>query len=97
MMRSSPALASPLRTLSSCAALPMAWRIVMHSVEARPAGQCLLSCEPLIRWTVALCRLGAIFARIFGRGRRQDHVVPGYEGYGWCDSSERQFIDHAAR
>jgi hypothetical protein len=75
----------------------MEWRIVMHTVEARLGGQRLLSCEPLIRWTVALGRLGAIFANIFGGDSRQDDVVPGYEGYGWCDSSERQILDQATR
>jgi hypothetical protein len=72
-------------------------RIIMHSVEAQPAGQCLLTGEPLIRQTPTLRRLGAIFARIFGRVSPQDHVVPRYEGYGWCDSSEREILNDAAR
>ena len=69
----------------------------MHTVEARLGGQRLLSCEPLIRWTVALCRLGAMLRQHLRTGSRQDHVMPGYEGYGWCDSSERQILDQAAR
>jgi hypothetical protein len=68
----------------------------MHSVEAQPASQCFTG-EPLIRPTPALRRLGAILARIFRRVSPQDHVVPDYEGYGWCDSSERQILNDAAR
>jgi hypothetical protein len=69
----------------------------MYSIEAQPAAQCLLTGEPLIRQTSPLRRLGAIFASVLGWVSPQDHVVPGYEGYGWCDSSERQILDDTAR
>jgi hypothetical protein len=65
------------------------WRVAMDSVQAKPADQRRLTGQADIKR--ASGRFKAFVTAILRRrDATTDHVVPGYEGYAWCDSSERQ-------
>lgn len=69
----------------------------MYAAQARPAVQSLFGGESAITRPRPFRRLKAKLAAIFGRRASvKQRAVPGYEGYGWCDSSERGLLDDIA-
>jgi hypothetical protein len=69
----------------------------MSSVQARPTVESLLSGEIAIDQPAAIERLKALFASIFPRRlRTQQQAMPGDEGRGWSDSTERGILDDIA-
>ena len=62
----------------------------MQSLQAQTVDRLPFATNSGIRRAPAFGRLTALFDALRLRKIAQTHVVPGYEGYGWCDSSERQ-------
>jgi hypothetical protein len=62
----------------------------VHSIQAQPADRRSAPAE--FNWAAsAFRRLRTILAPILGQRPETNHAAaPGYEGYGWCDSSEAQ-------
>lgn len=62
----------------------------MHLLQTQTADHLRFPSSPI--GSAPLFGRMARFFRTILRLRKvaQTHVVPGYEGYGWCDSSERQ-------
>jgi hypothetical protein len=64
---------------------------MMHSTRTPAGDERLLSEAPATQALSAFRSLKAKVAALFDRRpRTNDQVVPGQEGYAWCDSSERQ-------
>ena len=68
----------------------------MDSLPAQPANP-LPSEGAASEQALALRGLKLIFAAVFKRPAKRVDVVPGFEGYGWCDSCERQILDDLQR
>jgi hypothetical protein len=68
----------------------------MDSLPTRPANR-LSSQGSASKQSWAFRRFKSVFAAVFKRRVRQAEVVPGFEGYGWCDSCEREILDDVQR